>query len=186
MFTSSPIETLPSLMYSSSQTILFPLNVYLSTALESCPCLNCLHHTEISQSRIGEPQCKVLADTVHDTENLTFPQTTARKIRINLCGQSADSARTLRGFHTDNQRIPCGTISKFYSCNDISNDPCGVSRSFSVVAHEVRLLVSTIFTEDPRPPARKICVRPRGSSAAPVRKIRVVPHGTTTEFLRKS
>ena len=60
-----------------------------------------------------------IGDTVHDTENLTF---------------SADdrvenphiSARTISGFRADNQRTPCGTISKFYSYNDVSNDPCGV------------------------------------------------------------
>ena len=57
--------------------------------------------------------------TVHDTENLTFSaDDRAENPHI--------SARTISGFRADNQRIPCGTISKFYSYNDISNDPCGV------------------------------------------------------------
>ena len=62
------------------------------------------------------PQCN---GTVHDTENLTFSaDDRAENPHI--------SARTISGFRADNQRIPCGTISKFYSYNDVSNDPCGV------------------------------------------------------------
>ena len=77
---------------------------------------------------------------------------------------------TLRGFRTDNQRIPCGTISKFYSYNDISNDPCGVFLDrlallrtkfafwFPPFSNRIRM-------EDSCPSARKIRARPRGSSA---------------------
>ena len=120
-----------------------------------------------------------------------FPQTTVWKIRIFSRGQSADSARTLRGFRTDNQRIPCGTISKFYSYNDISNDPCGV---FLDPLELLRMKFAFWFppfsnrirTEDSCPSVRKIRACPCGSSAAPVQKIRVVLRGTTTEFLGKS
>ena len=104
--------------------------------------------------------------TVHDTENLTF---------------SADdrtenphiSARTISGFRADNQRIPCGTISKFDSYNDISNDPCGVF---------LDLFSNRIRTEDSCPSARKIRARPHGKSAAPARKFR----GTRAEHPRRS
>ena len=121
-------------------------------------------------------------------------------------GQSADSARTLRGFRTDNQRIPCGTISKFYSYNDISNDRCGVFLDLLALlrtkfAFWFPPFSNRIRKEDSCPSAQKIRARPhgrsastraevprrpRGSSAAHVRKIRVVLRGTTTEFLGKS
>ena len=138
------------------------------------------------------------ACTVHDTENLTFSaDDRAENPHI--------SARTISGFRTDNQRIPCGTISKFYSYNDISNDPCGVFLDpLALLRTKFALWFSPfsnrIRTEDSCPSSRKIRARthrrsapartenprrPRGSSAAPVRKIRVVPRGTTTEFLGK-
>ena len=120
---------------------------------------------------------------VHDTENLTF---------------SVDSARTLRGFRTDNQRIPCGTISKFYSYNDILDDPYGVFldplallrtkfafwflpfQTESARKIRARLLgrSAPARTKDPRPPARKF----RGARA----EVPQHPRGTTMEFLRKS
>ena len=62
---------------------------------------------------------KLAIATVHDTENLTFSAD-------NRAENPHIFARTISGFRADNQRILCGTISKFYSYNDISNDPCGV------------------------------------------------------------
>ena len=62
----------------------------------------------------------------------------------------------------DNQRIPCGTISKFYFYNDISNDPCGVFLDLLALlrtkfAFWFPPFSNWIHTEDPRPaPARKI------------------------------
>ena len=74
MFTSSPIETLPSLMVLLFTNDIVPFKSCLSTELESCPCLNCLnhhlHHTENSQNRIGEPQYRVLADMYLDTRGV--------------------------------------------------------------------------------------------------------------------
>ena len=76
-------------------------------------------HKSSAVTRTGVNRSCTLRYTVHDTENLTFSaDDRAENPHI--------SARTLRGFCTDNQRIPCGTISKFYSYNDISNNPCGV------------------------------------------------------------
>ena len=76
-----------------------------------------------------------------------------------------------RGFRTDNQRIPCETISKFYSYNDISNDPCGVfldplawlrtKFAFWFPPFSIR-----IRTEDSCPSARKIRACPHGRSAS--------------------
>ena len=88
-------------------------------------------------------------------------QTTARKIHIYPRRQSADSARTLRGFRTDNQRIPCGTISKFYSYNDILNDPCGVFLDLLALfrtkfAFWFPPFSNRIRTEDSCPSARKL------------------------------
>ena len=122
--------------------------------------------------------------TVHDTENLTFSaDDRAENPHI--------SARTISGFRTDNQRIPCGTISKFYSYNDISNDPCSVfldplALLRTKFAFWFPPFSNRIRTEDLCSSARKIRTRPHGRSAAPVRKIHVVPRGTTTEFLGKS
>ena len=140
-----------------------------------------------------------IESTVHDTENLTFSaDDRAENPHI--------SARTISGFRADKQRIPCGTISKFYSYNDISNDPCGVfldplALLRTKFAFWFLPFSNQIRTEDScpsvgmiraRPHGRSVPVRtenpqrPRGSSAAPVRNIRVVPRGTTTEFLGKS
>ena len=57
--------------------------------------------------------------------------------------------------------------------NDNSNDPCDVFLDpFSIVAHEVCLLVSAIFN----PNLQKMHVRSRGRSAAALRIILVGPH----------
>ena len=75
--------------------------------------------------------------------------------------QSADSARTFRGFHTGNQRILCGTISRFRAefceCKTKITQSIDIrtilATCFSilqpVVVHEVRLLVSAIFNPNP-------------------------------------
>ena len=82
-----------------------------------------------------------------------------------------DSARTLRGFCMNNQRIPCGTISKFYSYNDILNDPCGVFLDPLALLHTKFAFwfppfSNRIRTEDSCPSARKIRARPHGRSAS--------------------
>ena len=102
----------------------------------------------------------------------------------------------------DNQRIPCGTISKFYSYNDISNDPCGVfldplALLRTKFAFWFPPFSNRIRTEDSCPSAWKIRTRPhgrststraevprrpRGSSAAPAWKFR----GTRVENPRRS
>ena len=48
---------------------------------------------------------------VHETEKSTF---SADNCADNPHMSARPSAWTLRGFRTDNQRIPCGTISGFY------------------------------------------------------------------------
>ena len=105
------------------------------------------------------------AHTVHDSENFTF----SAYIRA------------------DNQRIPCGTISKFYSYNDISNDPCGVfldplALLRTKFAFWFPPFSNQIRTEDSCPSARKIHAHPHGKSAAPARKFR----GTRAENPRRS
>ena len=101
--------------------------------------------------------------TVHDTENLTFS--------ADDCAENPHiSARTISGFLADNQRILCGTITKFYSYNDISNDPCGVFLDPLVLlrtkfAFWFPPFSNRIRTEDTCPSARKICARPHGRSA---------------------
>ena len=102
--------------------------------------------------------------TVHDTENLTFSaDDRAENPHV--------SARTFRGFRTDNQRIPCGTISKFYSYNDISNDLCGVFLDLLALFRTKFVFwfppfSNRIRTEDSCPSARKIRARPHGRSAS--------------------
>ena len=108
-------------------------------------------------------------------------------------GKSAYIARTISGFCTDNQRIPCGTISKFYSYNDISNDPCGVfldplallrtkfafwfppfqTESARKIRARLRGRSAPTRTEDPRPPARKV----RGTRAENLRRSAQNKHG---------
>ena len=116
-------------------------------------------------------------------ENLTFS--------ADDCAENPHiSARTLRGFCTDNQRIPCGTNSKFYSYNDISNDPCGVFLDPLVLlrtkfAFWFPPFSNRICTEDSCPSVQKIRARPRRirvcpreSSAVPTRKF----HGTVRKI----
>ena len=122
---------------------------------------------------------RTIPDTVHDTENLTFSaDDRAENPHI--------SARTISGFRADNQRIPCGTISKFYSYNDISNDPCGVfldplALLRTKFAFWFPPVSNRICTEDSCPSARKIRACPHGKSAAPARKFR----GTRAENPRR-
>ena len=80
------------------------------------------------------------------------------------CGKSAY-------IRADNQRIPCGTISKFYSYNDISNDPCGVFLDLLALlrtkfAFWFLPFSNRIHTEDSCPSVRKIRARPCGRSAS--------------------
>ena len=110
-----------------------------------------------------------LSFMVHDTENLTFSADDRAE-------NSHISARTISGFRADNQRIPCGTISKFYSYNDISNNPCGVFLDpLTLLRTKFPPFSNQIRAEDPRPP-------PHGKSAAPARKFR----GTRAENPRRS
>ena len=107
-------------------------------------------------------------------------------IAIRVCprGQSADSVRTLRGFRVEF----CECKTKITQSIDIRTilAMCFLIHQ-PVVVYKVCLwfppFSTRIRTEDPHPPARKIrvclrgnCVHPSGSSTAPLRKIRVVPH----------
>ena len=109
--------------------------------------------------------------TVHDTENF---------FRRRPRGKSAY-------IRADNQRIPRGTISKFYSYNDISNDPCGVfldplALLRTKFAFWFLPFSNQIRTEDSCPSVGMIRARPHGKSAAPARKFR----GTRAENPRRS
>ena len=106
-------------------------------------------------------------------EKLTF-------FRRRLHGKSAHIC-------ADNQRIPHGTISKFYSYNDISNDPCGVFLNPLALlrtkfAFWFPPFSNQIHTEDSCPSARKIRARLPGKSAAPTRKF----YGTHAKNPRRS
>ena len=112
-------------------------------------------------------------------KNLTFPQTTAGIILIHaavrICPRG-QSARTLRGFRTDNQRILCGTISRFRvefcECKTKITQSIDIRTILAtclsilqpVVVHQVRLLVSAIFNLNPH--RRSAPARTHGKSVS--------------------
>ena len=137
--------------------------------------------------------------TVHDTENLTFsaddraenPHISARTIS-GFCAEQLASSIPIMIFRT----ILAACFSIVQRCCARSS-PSGFRHFQTESARKIRARLrgrsAPARTEDPRSPVRKFrgaCTEvprhPRGNSAAPVWKIRVVPRGTTTKFLGKS